>query len=193
MLRRCVTAGLAVMMLALAFLPATASAADPFVLFLLRMLRDQALSSAIESGATALPKARALAPSIGFPQEAPEAERLRRLIDESFVHLRSQQREDLHATLLRILNDPKNAQQRAEIMAAFVAQAEGTRRAHAQLSRLSPDEIRVVAAEARVEFARLSPGEQRELLLALEHGVPGMPQTLHEAILAEFRSVPSAR
>ena len=34
---------------------------------------------------------------------------------------------------------------------------------------------------------------QREMLRVLERGVPGMPRTLHELILAEFRSVAAAR
>jgi hypothetical protein len=167
-------------------------AADPFVLFLLRMLRDQAISSAIESGASSAPRAPQpqVSPDITLlPQPASEADRMRRLIDESFVHLRSGQRQELHASLMNILNDPKHAAHRGEILAAFTARAEATRQAHLQLSRLSEDEMRAVAAGARQEFARLPPTERQEMLQALEQGVPGMPRTLHELILAEFRSV----
>jgi hypothetical protein len=180
--------------LCLAVILSTAGAADPFVLFLLRMLRDQAISSAIESGATSTrqpdrPPAYAVPPAV----PGTEAERLRQLIDESFVHLGPGQREELHASLLRILDEPKNAAQRREILAAFTARAEATRQSHVQLSRLTEDQMRTVAAEARVEFARLPRDQQREMLQVLERGVPGMPRTLHELILAEFRSVGAAR
>src|SRR5688572_9748060 len=149
MSRRWIAAGMMIVALVLAALPATAAAADPFVLFLLRMLRDQALSSAIESGATASSPARKPAPAITIaPQPLSEADRMRRLIDESFVHLRPEQRQELHASLLKILDDPKNAGQRGEILATFIAQAEGTRQSHLQLSRLTEDEMRAVAAGA---------------------------------------------
>ena len=180
-----------VMALMLAAVPATASAADPFVLFLLRMLRDQAISSAIESGATYSPQT-ARPPTV-FSLPPAETDRIRRLIDDSFVHLRPEQRQELHSSLMRILDDPKNAGQRAEILSAFTARADATRQSHVQLSRLTEDQMRTVASEARIEFARLPLDQRREMLQALERGVPGMPRTLHEMILAEFRSVAAAR
>jgi hypothetical protein len=181
--------------LLLAVAPSTAAAADPFTLFLLRMLRDQAISSAIEAGATPTPRPRPPGAVYGLPPpvSGTEAERLRRLIDEGFVHLRAEQRQELHDSLARILDDPQNAAQRQEILLAFIAQAEAMRRSHAQLSRLTEDQMRTVAAEARVEFARLPRDQQQEMVQALERGVPGMPRTLHELILAEFRSVAAAR
>jgi hypothetical protein len=187
-------AAVAIIGLWLAIVPSTAAAADPFVLFLLRMLRDQAISSAIESGVTSTPQpARPPAFVVPPPVTGGEAERVRRLIDESFVHLRPEQRQELHGSLMQILDDPRHAAQRREILAAFTAQAEATRQSHAQLSRLSEEQMRIVAAEARVEFARLPPDQQRQMVQALERGVPGMPRTLHELILAEFRSAAAAR
>jgi hypothetical protein len=189
--RRWVAAAMVIIGLWLAVIPSSAAAADPFVLFLLRMLRDQAISSAIESGATSSPQAARPPASVSLPPA--ETDRIRRLIDESFVHLRPEQRQELHSSLMGILDDPKNAGQRGQILAAFTAQAEATRQSHVQLSRLTDDEMRTVAAGARVEFARLPPDQRREMLQALERGVPGMPRTLHEMILAEFRSVAAAR
>ena len=191
MYRRRLAVSMVVVALACASWPGAAWAADPFVLFLLRMLRDQAVSSAIESGtAPAPPQGRQPPPAAGtLVVPSSEADRLRRLIDESFIHLAPAQRQELHASLVKILDDPKNASQRAEILAAFAARAEASRQAHVQLSRLSEDEMRGVAAGAREEFARLPPDQRQLLLQALEQGVPGMPRTLQEAILAEFRSV----
>jgi len=188
MLRCWIIVGMTVMALA----PAPAAAADPFVLFLLRMLRDQAISSAIESGATRTPPtARPPAAALSLPPA--ETDRIRRVIDESFVHLRPEQRQELHSSLMRILDDPKNAGERAQILSAFTARAEATRQSHLQLSRLTEDQMRTVASEARVEYARLPPDQRREMLEALERGVPGMPRTLHEMIIVEFRSVAAAR
>ena len=193
MRRRWIAAAMVIIGLWLAAIPSTAAAADPFVLFLLRMLRDQAISSALEAGATPSTQARKAAPAVTLaPQPTSEADRMRRLIDESFVHLRAEQRKELHASLLKILDDPKNAGQRGEILAAFIAQAEATRQSHLQLSRLTDDEMRAVAAGARVEFARLPPAQRQEMLMALEQGVPGMPRTLHDLILAEFRTISDA-
>lgn len=186
-MRRWLAAGIAMAGLAGAAVPVTAYAADPFVLFVLRMLRDQVASSVIEAGASARPAP--FSPGIVLaPQAATESERLSRLIDESFMHLGSQQRADLHASLMQMLDDPNNAAQRPAILEEFTTQATAVRDAHRQLSRLDESEMRRIASEAGQEFARL-PSEQRQpLMLALERGIPGLPRTLSELMLAEFRS-----
>lgn len=182
--------------LALATFSSTAVAADPLVLFLLRMMRDHVLSSAIQAGvegsqAPAKPEV-ALLPRAA-PQSPTDGEWLRGLIDESFVHLGPQQRAELHASLMKMLADPKNAPMRAEIATEFTRQALAMRDAHRQLSRLSESDMKVIAAEARLEFQRLPPEQREQLLQALQHGVPGMPRALHDLMLAEFNSVPAAR
>jgi hypothetical protein len=180
--------------LASASMPALA--ADPLVLFLLRMMRDQIVSSAIEAGVEksqqpSKPEVATVAPPA--PRPSTEGQWLKGLIDESFIHLTPQQREELHASLTKMLADPRNAPMRAEIVSEFTRQAIAVRDAHRQLSRLSEPDMKVIAAEARVEFQRLPPDERQQLVRALQHGVPGMPRALHELMLAEFASVPSAR
>ena len=175
-----------------------ALAADPFVLFLLRMLRDQAISSSIESGISASqqrsgPDGATAAPAIVTPQLVTESQRLKSVIDESFVHLGRQQREELHTSLMKILNDPKNSVERSTILTEFHAQALALRDSHLLLSRLSESDMRSVAAGARIEYERLPPEQRRQLLQALQHGVPGMPKALHDLMLAEFSNVPAAR
>lgn len=180
---------------ALACASGAAASADPLVLFLLRMLRDQLVSSAIESGIEAARKGGSEPRTPHVPPAAPSAEGqwLRALIDESFVHLGAAQREELHASLVRILADPKNAPERATILAEFTRQAIAVRDAHRALSRLSPEQMRAIAAEARVEFERL-PREQREQMLqALGQGIPGVPQALNEILLAEFAGAAGGR
>ena len=180
--------------LVLALCPAPAWAADPFVIFLLRMLRDQAISSTIESGVAARPPVKPgfAPPAAVAPQAVPEGQWLRGLIDESFLHLGPPQREELHASLQKMLADPRNAPVRSEIITEFTRQAIAVRDAHRQLSQLTETDMRRAAADARAEFARLPADQRRLLMQALQHGVPGMPRTLHELMLAEFSSVPAA-
>jgi hypothetical protein len=179
----------------LASCAAPASAADPLVLFLLRMMRDQAISSAIEAGVERQEPAKPEAAIVPRPDLPPstEGQWLRGLIDESFVHLSPQQRDELHASLMKMLADPKNAPMRAEILSEFTRQAIAMRDAHRQLSRLSESDMKIIAAEARAEFQRLPQDQRQQLMKALQHGVPGMPRALHDLMLAEFSSVPAAR
>lgn len=170
-----------------------AQAADPLVLFILRMLRDQVISSGIQTGVEASQeKSKPVAPIV-MPRGAPQADDpwLRGLIDESFGHLNSQQREELYASLMKMLNDPKNEAMRSTIIAEFTAQAIALRDAHRQLSRLSVTDMRTIAAEARREYERLPPDQRQQMLQVLQYGIPGMPRALNDLMLAEFGGVPA--
>ncbi len=182
----------------LAALSSADVAADPLVLFLLRMLRDQAVSSSIQSGVeSAQEQSKAESAAAAVPRAAPppasEGQWLRGLIDESFIHLSPQQREELHASLTRILNDPQNAAARATILAEFTRQAIAMRDAHRQLSHLSHDEMKAIAVEARREYERMPSEQRQQMLQVLQHGIPGMPRALNDLMLAEFSSAPAAR
>lgn len=182
---RCFTAGLL-----LGLMASPVFAADPFTLFVLRILRDQAITSALESGVGAAQQPSRPGPAAPSAlQPSDESQRLRRLIDESFVHLSARQREELHASLMRMLNDPKNGPMRAEIIGVFTDQAVAMRDAHRHLARLTEADLRLIAADARVEFSRLPPEERRQMMQALRHGVPGMPRGLNDLLLSEFDSV----
>ena len=185
---------IAVIGLAGLLLPVPSHAADPFVLFLLRVLRDQAASTAIESGVSSASRAPGPEGSLtSLPPSTTESGRLRTVIDDSFIHLSDQQRQDLHASLMRILDDPRNAVDRPAILADFNEQARQVREAHRQLSRLTEADMRVIAAEARLEFVRLPPDQRQLIMQALRQGpLPGMPRALHERMLAEFAGVPAA-
>lgn len=176
--------------LLLVFISAPALAADPFTLFVLRMLRDQAITSVLESGVGTAQQPPG--PALPLLQPSGESQRLSRLIDESFMHLSAPQRAELHASLQAMLADPKNAAVRSDILAEFTRQAVAMRDAHRHLARLTEADMRLIAADARMEFSRLPPEQRRQMLQALRNGVPGMPQVLNELILAEFASVPPA-
>jgi hypothetical protein len=171
---------------------------DPFTLLLLRMLRDHAVSSTLEAGVDASQKRPgpddAIAPRSFAPaQPVSESQQLKATIDESFLHLGPQQRAELHASLMGMLDDPRNAAVRGAILAEFNAQAQALRNSYRMLSRLSESDMRAVASDARGEYERLPPEQRRQLLQALQQGVPGMPKTLQDMMLAEFSSVPAAR
>jgi hypothetical protein len=180
--------------LVLSCITSAAIAADPLTLFLLRMLRDQAISATIESAVQqqpAQPQFVPRPPVVAAPQTSSEGARLKGLIDESFLHLGPAQREELHASLQKMLDDPRNAAVRSEIVTEFTRQAVAMRDAHRHLSRLSETDMRRVAEDARGEFERLPPDQRKQLLQALQQGVPGMPRALHDIMLAEFASVPA--
>jgi hypothetical protein len=182
--------------LVFAFSSSTALAIDPFTLLLLRMLRDQAISAGIESGLTSSqqdPKPESRPVWQTTPLPSGEGPWLKSLIDESFVHLEPRQREELYGSLNRMLSDPKNADVRPAIVAEFTAQAIAVRDAHRQLSRMSQADMRRVAVDARAEFERLPAEERKQLMEALQRGVPGMPRALQDMVLAEFNGASSAR
>ena len=100
--------------LLIAVIAAPATAADPITLILLRLLRDQivtsAASRAIDSATDDKNTRTALAPpptKPGRPFGMDDAQ-LRRLIDEGFVHLLPPQRDEVFASVKRIIDDPKN-------------------------------------------------------------------------------------
>lgn len=171
----------------------TAAALDPLVLLLLRMIRDSVVSSAIESGFDAATKP---APKPALPPDTfvrplppqPEGQWLRALIDESFIHLSDAQRNELHASLMLILNDTRYLDSRGMILGEFTRQAIAMRDAHRQLARLNPEQMKAIAVEARREYEQLPAAERAQLLQVLQHGIPGMPRTLNDVMLAEFRS-----
>ncbi len=172
-----------------------AQAADPLTLFILRMLRDQIISAGIQAGVESSQEKSKPAAPIVMPRGSPQADDqwLRGLIDESFVHLGPQQRAELYASLMKMLNDPKNEAMRPTIIAEFTAQAIAMRDAHRQLNRLSVDDMRTIAAEARREYERLPTEQRQQMLQVLQHGIPGMPRTLNDLILAEFSAASTAR
>jgi hypothetical protein len=168
-----------------------AHAVEPLTLFLLKMLRDQMISSALESAFTRNPEATepppvstALTGVYGV-----NAEQLRGLIDTGFVHLTPAQRDEVYENLMRMLADPKNAPARPMIIQELALKAEAVRSAHERLAALTPAEKRAIAAEARAEFKRLPPGEREQLAQLLRSRVMPIPQDLKELILAELAAV----
>ncbi len=168
----------------------SAVAVDPLTLVLLRMLRDQIISRSLEAVATA-PATVPGAPT-HQPLIIPEApfdlgdERLKALIDEGFLHLAPVQRQEIFASVKKLLADPKNAAARPMIIEELAIKASAVRQAHERLNGLSRSEKQAIAAQAREEYEKLAPEERVQMVDVLRAGVVPIPRDLSELILVEF-------
>lgn len=178
-------------------LPTAAWSLDPILLLLLRMVRDQVITSSLQAGVEALteePQPRA--PTFGYAlpssplEKGSEEQHLKAIVDDSFPHLNSAQRGAVLARMQDILRDPKNAPNKAQIVAEFSLTARTVREGYRQLDSLSRSEKRAIAAQAREEFRRLPAGERKQLLEVLQTGMLPVPRDLSDIMVAEFSSLP---
>lgn len=178
-----------VVCLLLAVWPAIASAAEPLTLLLIHILRQQlanAIEQAIEQSQREKEQQRFVIPPAPYDLDDT---RLRALIDEGFVHLTRAQREEVFASLKKILADPANAAIRPMLVQELAVKAAAARQAHERFSRLSLPEKRALVAEARSEYEKLPPEERVQMLQVLRSGVVPLPRDLSEMMLAEFSAV----
>ncbi|MGE0558836.1 MAG: hypothetical protein AB7O69_11280 [Burkholderiales bacterium] len=172
--------------------PLHAQAAEPLTMYLLKMLRDQMVSSAIESAVSgAQSAAPALQPAVKGVYGISE-EQLRGLIDAGFVHLNTGQRAEIYASLGKMLADPKNAAARPLIIEELALKAAAVRGALERLAALTDAEKRAIAADARSEYERLPEEERSQMVRLLQARVAPIPHDLNDLILAEFAGVPQA-
>lgn len=176
------------LLLATAAVPA--HAADPLTLYLLKMLRDQMASSALESAVNSVPPvAKPSAPTPLTGVYGVSEEQLRVLIDTGFVHLTAAQRTEIHASVMRMLADPQNALARPLIIEELALKASAVRGAHERLSTLTAAEKRAIAVDARAEYERLPAQEREQMLQLLQSRMAPIPRELGDLILAEFSAV----
>ena len=168
--------------------PLHAPAAEPLSMYLLKMLRDQALSAGIEHAVTSVP----------VPPPAPlthvygiTEEQLRGLIDVGFVHLTPAQRAAIYSSLTRMLADPQNALARPLMIEELAVQASVVRGTLERLAALTPAEKRAIVADARAEYARLPDAERDQLLQLLQARVAPIPRDLNDQILAALTGAPA--
>jgi hypothetical protein len=162
-------------------------AAEPLTLFLLNLLRDQMVTSAVESAVDGLPAVQPPASSAALQGVyGINEEQLRALIDAGFLHLTAAQRAEVYASLTSMLADPKNALARPMIIQELAEKAAAVRGAHERLSALTLAEKQAIAADARAEYERLTPDAREQLLQLLQSRTTPIPQDLNELILAEF-------
>lgn len=174
-------AGLAALLALVVSLPAQAM--DPLTLLFLRALRDHAISNGIEAAVTQ----PAEVPRLPTPSQYPgglDDRTLRRLIDEGFVHLSSDQRATVYAEVRKILNDPQHFASRPIIIEELAIKASATRQAHERLRSLSDSQKRELVSAAREEYTKLTPAERQEMLSVLRSGQLPIPRDLTEMMLA---------
>jgi hypothetical protein len=169
----------------------SAWATDPLVLFLLRAIRDQIVMNAAETALDAMN--RPAPPQYGYLQPPPlvspeqdESRRLKAIIDESYEYLSPAQREQVHASLMKILADPENAALRPQIVESFTRTARAVGRAQQTLRHLSHSQKLALAADARLEYEKLGPDQRREMMRILRAGQAPLPSDLTEMMVAEF-------
>ncbi len=169
------------LLLSQAVAPLQVQAAEPLSMFLLKLLRDQAISAGIENAVTgaSVPPPAPLTNVYGITEE-----QLRGLIDEGFVHLTPAQRAEVYSSLTRILTDPKNALSRPLIIEELAVQASVVRGTLERLSALTIAEKHAIVADARAEYARLSEEDRGRLVQLLQARVAPIPRDLNDQILA---------
>ena len=178
------------LLLAQAAAPLHAQAAEPLSLYLLRMLRDQAISKGIEAAVTSVPVPPP-APALLTNVYGITEEQLRGLIDVGFVHLTSGQRAAIYSSLTRMLADPQNALARPLMIEELAVQASVVRGTLERLAALTSAEKRAIVADARAEYARLPDAERGQLLQLLQARVAPIPRDLNDQILAALTGAPA--
>lgn len=169
-------------------------AIEPLTLILLRVLRDQIVTSSAQAvfdgvqrendrpGETILPPSPYVL----------DDRKLRTLIDEGFVHLTEAQRDKVFSGVRRGLADPKNAHLQPMIVQELALKASAMRQAHEQLNNLSYGEKKAIAGQAREEYTGMPSGERLQMIQVLQSGIAPIPRDLNDMILAEFDRVPAA-
>lgn len=176
----------------LALWPSISVAAEPLTLLLIHILREQ-IASAVQDAIENAQREKER-PSFVIPPSPYDLDddKLKALIDEGFVYLSSAQRDEVFASVKRILSDPENAALKPMLVEELAVKASAVRQAHERLSNLSQVEKKALAVQAREEYEKLPPEEREQMLHVLRSGIVPLPRDLNEMILAEFGTVPAA-
>jgi hypothetical protein len=181
-----------VLVVTLAWSPA-ASALDPVMLLLMRMLRDKIIVSLADAAVEAALKdpEPVLAPPPGPPPGMPppglsEPEQIRFIIDRNFTYLQSAEREQVYQALTAALNDPSNEAVRTQMLDEFMRTALAVGEAQRALDKLSRSQKQQIATAAAAAFVQLPPDQQQELLNLLQAGHAPIPPDLNAMLLREM-------
>lgn len=169
-------------------------AVEPLTLILLRVLRDQLITSSAQAVVEGVQREgdRSRVAILPPPPYVLEDRKLRMLIDEGFVHLTAAQRDEVYSGVRRGLADPKNAHLQPMILQELALKASAVRQAHERLNNLSYGEKKAIAGQAREEYTGLSSDERLQMIQVLQSGIAPIPRDLNDMILAEFDRVPAA-
>ena len=170
----------------LAFLLACAlpARADPLLMFLFSAAKE--IVSAAERAAPAPLAPAAPAPMAVYPGTTVEPGVLRRVIDDSFLYLSQEQRDEVFQALNSELLKPENFAIRAPMIEQFVFRAVQVRAAQMQLAKLSTGQKQVLAEEFRKEVKGLSPEDLPPLRQVLEKRLLPVPLDLNQLLLVQL-------
>jgi hypothetical protein len=177
--------GAVVFVLACVFAAGPVQAFDPLSLIVLRMIRDHIASAQLEAALTPGDTQRAL-PVGPPPRQYPRD--LEMLVDEGFPQLDAAQRKAVRDRLTEIMNDPRHAAQRDEILSEFVQRTSAARRTHEALAHLTDAQKRTIAAQAAAAYRDKDPEALQHAVDMLRSDAMPIPVDLRELMLAEFRA-----
>ena len=162
------------------------AAADPILMFLIGIARDMVISHANRDRTADKPEVPMPDFSRVYPGTSIEPDVIRRLIDDSFLYLSSEQRREIFESLNAALLNPKNAAVRAPMIQYFAEKALTIRAAQLQLAKMPYSEKQRLANEFKTEIAELSPEDRVQLGELLRSGLLPVPGDLNQLLLAAF-------
>jgi hypothetical protein len=159
--------------------------ADPVLMFLFSVAREMVLSHINSPNKASAPE---FLPDFGkvYPGTSVEPDVLRKLIDDSFLYLSSNQRGEIFEALNAHLLNPRNAAVRGAMIEYFAERALAIRAAQLQLAKMPYTEKQRIAAEFKAELLSLRPEDQAELRGLLKSGLLPVPGDLNQLLLAAF-------
>jgi hypothetical protein len=161
---------------------APAWAIDPLIMFLLNAASEAAMRTAERNAMQAPPPAPP--PDRNYPGTQVEPAQLRKLIDDSFLHLSSAQKKEVFDKLNTALLDPKNAAVRAPMIEHFTVRALQVRAAQQYITALPPADKQRLAREFRREAEALPLEDQAKLAALLRQGLLPVPRDFNQLLLA---------
>lgn len=165
---------------------ATPAAADPLIMFLIGIARDMVIQHA--TSARRAPEPEQFVPDMSkvYPGTSVEPDHLRRLIDDSFLYLGSEQRREIFEALHAALSNPKNAAVRGAMIEYFAEKALTVRAAQLRLAKIPYHEKQRMAEEFKSELAALPEDDQVQLGQLLRSGLLPVPSDLNQLLLSAF-------
>ncbi|MSQ55942.1 MAG: hypothetical protein EXR31_11305 [Betaproteobacteria bacterium] len=190
-MRRIFRLGVAFTLLSALALPARA--ADPLVMFIMSVARHMIEKQVERSMRQPAPPEPMPDLDKTYPGTAVEPEILKRLIDDSFIYLASDQRKEIFDSLNKELLDPKNAPIRATMIEHFARKALAVRANQVRLSQLSYREKQMLAEEFKRETEGVSDQDIAQLRSVIEKGLLPVPMDLNQLFIAvlDQRPVPA--
>lgn len=160
-----------------------AHAVDPLVMFLLGFARNVIERQSTQPDSAGAPAASLPEGARTYPGTAVEPAILRRLIDDSFIYLSSEQRKEIFDALNKVLLDPKNAAVRGTMIEHFARRALAVRATQVRLSQLSYREKEMLAQEFKQEIQGVPDADIAQIRGVIEKGLLPVPGDLNRLFL----------